>query len=138
MRDIKRIFVHCSASPHELGGKYVDVHMIREWHLKRTPPFTDIGYHVVIIKDGTIQQGRPEEQAGAHAKGNNHDSVSVVMVGNDCYTFAQVVSLKAQLKLWMTRYHLNPKDVYCHYQVEHGKTCPNFTIEQLKEIMFRG
>lgn len=135
MRKIKRIFVHCSASPHELNGRLVDAQMMREWHLKRG--WSDIGYHIVVVKDGTIQQGRPLEEIGAGAKGNNKDSVHVVVTGDDCFTMAQMVSLKAVLKMLMTKFHLNQKDVYGHYQVNPGKTCPNFTIEEMREVFFR-
>lgn len=136
MRKINKIVIHCSDSPHVLSGKQVGSTLIKEWHLKRG--FSDIGYHAVIIKDGTIQQGRDESETGAHAKGHNKDSVAVCLVGTDSFTASQFVSLKALLKLWMTRHHLGIGDVYCHYQLNPQKTCPNILIEEIKELYFRG
>lgn len=134
---IKRIFIHCSASPHFLHGRMVDADMIRGWHLdphKPGGPFDDIGYHAVIVYDGEIQQGRGEEFIGAGAKGHNTDSLHVCMVGHDTFTMAQVRSLKDLCKMWMTKYHIDINQIFGHYQVNSGKTCPNFKIEEFKRL----
>lgn len=48
-------------------------------HLKRG--FLDIGYHYVITRDGTLETGRPDNVSGAHARGYNHTSIGICMVG---------------------------------------------------------
>lgn len=61
MRKITEIIVHCSATPE---GKDYTVHDIDRWH--RARGFKCIGYHYVIYRDGSIHNGRPVEQTGAH------------------------------------------------------------------------
>ena len=60
-RYIGEIFIHCSATPPSMDISADD---IRDWHLARG--WSDIGYHAVIKRDGTIEAGRSEDRAGAH------------------------------------------------------------------------
>lgn len=76
MRKIRKIIVHCSATPE---GKDIDAEEIKKWHLKRG--WRDIGYHFVIKLDGTIEEGRPIEQTGAHVKGHNYNSIGICYIG---------------------------------------------------------
>lgn len=71
-----RIVIHCSATPPSLdiGAKEID-----SWH--RDKGWAGIGYHEVIRRDGRIEMGRDYSQIGAHAKGFNHESLGIVMVG---------------------------------------------------------
>lgn len=77
MRKINQIVDHCSATP---KGKYFDVDDIREWHVKGNG-WTDVGYHYIVLLDGTIQLGRPIEVPGAHVSGHNDDTISVCYIG---------------------------------------------------------
>jgi N-acetylmuramoyl-L-alanine amidase len=77
MRPLKRIILHCTATPE---GKHFDVATIRRWHVKDRG-WKDIGYHYVIYIDGSVHEGRPVEQTGAHTSGHNADSIGVVYVG---------------------------------------------------------
>lgn len=76
MRDIEMIIIHCSATPE---GRDVSTDEIRSWHLDRG--WSDIGYHFVVELDGTVNDGRPLEISGAHAKGHNSNSIGVCYVG---------------------------------------------------------
>jgi len=76
MRELKRIIVHCSATPPSMD---IGAETIRRWHLERG--FSDIGYHFVIWRDGYIEPGRPIEKIGAHARGHNSDSIGICLVG---------------------------------------------------------
>lgn len=75
-RNIKEIIVHCTATPE---GRDYDIPTIRSWHLARG--FSDIGYHYVISRDGTIMKGRSESISGAHCTGHNSVSIGVCYVG---------------------------------------------------------
>ena len=77
MRELKRIIIHCTATPE---GKHFDVATIRRWHVKDRG-WKDIGYHYVIYLDGSVHEGRPVEQVGAHTSGHNADSIGIVYVG---------------------------------------------------------
>ncbi len=76
-RMIKEIIVHCTAT---LEGKNVTVEQIRTDHM-RNRGFSDIGYHYVIYRDGSIHNGRDVEKAGAHCTGHNTYSIGVAYVG---------------------------------------------------------
>ncbi len=41
-----------------------------------------IGYHYVIRKDGTIEQGRPHWTIGSHAYGHNSHTIGIHFCGN--------------------------------------------------------
>lgn len=76
MRDIKKIIVHCSATKE---GKAFTANDITRWHKDRG--FATIGYHYVVLLDGTIQQGRAEMVMGAHCKGYNANSIGICYIG---------------------------------------------------------
>lgn len=76
-RTIKEIIVHCSATPPSMD---IDVDDIRRWHVEGNS-WRDIGYHLVILRDGTLQKGRPVNQAGAHCRGHNSHSIGICLVG---------------------------------------------------------
>lgn len=75
-RNIKEIIVHCSATPE---GKDFTVADIKRWHLARG--FSDIGYHYVIYRDGSIHVGRSENISGAHCTGHNTISIGICYIG---------------------------------------------------------
>lgn len=131
---IKRIFIHCSDSPFTIGNQIVDVDVIRAWHLKRG--FEDIGYHQVILEDGEIQEGRPEDCVPAGQQGHNKESLAVCLIGQGYYTVKQMCSLRDLLKLWMKRYDLTVDNIFGHYQVNPDKTCPMMKMEDLKRLLF--
>lgn len=130
-RNIKEIIVHCSATPE---GKDFTVAQIRQWHLQRG--FTDIGYHYVIYRDGSVHVGRSEEASGAHCTGHNTISIGVCYIGGcasdgktpkDTRTEAQKAALVKLLKELKVKY---PKaKIYPHYKFA-AKACPSFNAEE--------
>lgn len=70
------IAVHCSASK---PSQYVDEATIRLWHIDRG--WQDIGYNIVIPRDGRIQIGRPIDYQGAHVEGFNGKALGICLVG---------------------------------------------------------
>lgn len=76
MRKINLIVVHCSATPE---GKDFTVNDIDRWH--RARGFKKIGYHYVVYRDGTVHQGRAENEVGAHVSGYNNNSIGVCYIG---------------------------------------------------------
>lgn len=77
MRDIKKIIVHCSDTRPSMD---IGVEEIRKWHVEENK-WSDIGYHFVIRRDGTVESGRSVERPGAHVKGENSDSIGICWVG---------------------------------------------------------
>lgn len=76
MREVNEIIVHCTATPE---GRDVSTDDIDKWHRQRG--FSCIGYHYVILIDGTLQVGRPLDKVGAHCKGHNAHSIGIAYVG---------------------------------------------------------
>lgn len=75
-RLLLRIIIHCSATPE---GKDFTAKDINTWHINRG--WKSIGYHFVILLDGTIEVGRPLNQIGAHTLGFNKDSIGICYIG---------------------------------------------------------
>lgn len=121
------IVIHCSDSPQGRGD---NAETIDRWHKERG--WSGIGYHFVILEDGTIEAGRDIDKQGAHAKGYNH-YIGICLIGIDKFTDKQFESLKALVSGLMENYDIMPNKVLGHYQVDkHGKTCPNIDIVEFK------
>lgn len=71
------IVIHCSQTT---AAQNIDATEIRSWHVEENG-WSDIGYHVVIRRDGTIDRGRPIHLVGAHTEGHNATSIGVCLVG---------------------------------------------------------
>lgn len=101
--------------------------------------FSDIGYHYVIDLDGTIEPGRAEGVVGAHCENHNHNSIGICMIGIDQFSDEQWVSLKKLCLSIMNHYGLSLDQVMCHYEfdtaIKQGKTCPNFKVETLHQLI---
>jgi N-acetylmuramoyl-L-alanine amidase len=101
------LVVHCSATRPEMD---IDVNDIRRWH--KNKGWADVGYHYVIPQSGNIQEGRPEQEIGAHVQGYNARSVGICLVGGldgngdpcDNFTGFQKDGLAALLADLKTRY----------------------------------
>lgn len=76
MRTINSIIIHCTATK---PLAHINVNDVRRWHRERG--FSDIGYHYLILVDGTVETGRPLSAIGAHCKGHNAHSIGVCYVG---------------------------------------------------------
>lgn len=75
-RRIVEIDFHCTATPE---GRDYTVSDVRSWHKQRG--WTDIGYHFIVYRDGTIHAGRPIGQVGAHIAGHNTGTIGVSYIG---------------------------------------------------------
>ena len=131
-RSIDKIFVHCSASPETLD---IGVAEIRRWHTDPPPKgrgWKDIAYHAAIRRNGKVEAGRPEHEMGAHAVGHNANSLAVCLVGTKDFTPLQMLSLVAVIRGWMRKYNISAQNVFCHYEVEPNKTCPNVRAEAIR------
>lgn len=135
-RVINEIIVHCSATPE---GKDYTLDTIRQWHRQRG--FSDIGYHYVIHPDGTVEEGRDVNIAGAHCSGHNSKSIGICYIGGmtadnkkakDTRTEEQRTNLKALL-LAMRKLYPQAK-IHGHRDFA-AKACPSFdATEEYKNI----
>ncbi len=130
MRKITEIIVHCTATPE---GRHHTVADVERWHLQRK--FSMIGYHYLVLLDGTVCKGRPLWRCGAHCTDHNAHSVGVCYVGGldsqmqpkDTRTEAQKKALK-QL-IFDLRQLFPEAQVYGHRDFA-AKACPCFDARQ--------
>lgn len=123
MRDINQIIIHCADTP---VGMDIGVEEIRRWHVEGNG-WSDVGYHWIIRRDGTLEKGRHESVAGAHVRGHNAQSIGVCMVGgkHDCnFTWLQWRALRALVEGLTKRY--SQAAVCGHRDLDPGKACPRF------------
>lgn len=125
------IVVHCSATKPEQD---IGADEIRLWHRQRG--WLDIGYHKVIRRDGTVEDGRPLHAQGAHARGFNDVSIGICLVGGinargkpaNNYTTEQLTALAALLDSLQMRH---PRaNVLGHRDLPNvAKACPCFDVK---------
>ena len=141
MKEIKKIIIHCSDS--EFGSASV----IDGWHKARG--WDGIGYHYVITNgiqescrkykgsdDGIIQDGRNVEKQGAHVRGHNSDSIGICLIGKHHFTGKQMVyALPALLNFLFNTYKLDSDNIFGHNEFNPEKTCPNFNVNDLRNLL---
>lgn len=132
MRKISKIIVHCTDSDDSLD---IGFREINDWHKQRgflSPSGISCGYHYVIRRNGSTERGRPDEEAGAHVKGHNANSIGVVWVGRNQIGTKQLETLNAVLWGLLKQYSLEITDIYGHKELFEGKTCPNLDMNKLR------
>ena len=124
------IFVHCSATKPEMD---IGVETIEMWHKQQG--WLAIGYHFVIKRDGTVEEGRPVDVVGSHVKDWNSKSVGVCLVGGinakgqfeANFTPDQMNSLRNKLEELMSKYP--NAELMAHHSVA-AKACPSFDVKR--------
>lgn len=142
MRKIDTLVWHCSATPE---GKHFDAADINRWHRQRG--WRGIGYHKVVLLDGTVQEGRQESQVGAHVRGHNSGSLGYCYIGGvakngktpkDTRTPAQKATMKRLTLEAAAKFNL--RRIAGHNEFA-AKACPSFDVrkDELGNIpRFRG
>lgn len=125
------IAVHCSATK---PSQNVDEDEIASWH--KAKGWTDIGYNIVIPRNGTIQIGRPMDYQGAHVEGFNGRSLGICLVGGiaetdgkpeDNFTDSQRTALLVALHF--CRLYAPGARIQGHRDFPNvAKACPSFDV----------
>ena len=127
---ISEIFIHCAATPE---GKAFTVADIDAWHKKRG--FKCIGYHFVLYRDGSIHNGRPLSQIGAHCSGHNANSIGICYIGGcakdgktpkDTRTEAQKSAIVSLIKRLKSEFPHATIHGHCEFA---AKACPSFDVK---------
>jgi len=122
--------------------------MIDRWHQEHG--WLRIGYHYVIqncfptmesfragipdlTADGTIETGRPEDEAGAHARNYNASSIGICLIGVKQFTHAQLTALARLVGELKGRYP--GVKVVGHYEITENRTCPNIDMGWLRRFL---
>lgn len=130
------IVIHCSATKATMD---VGEDEIRDWHLERG--WSDIGYNMVIRRDGRVEIGRPLDYRGAHVRGYNSVGVGVCLIGGvnstnqpeDNFTPEQWDSLELSLR-WMRRVWPDAQ-IVGHNELTTKKACPSFSVPEWLETV---
>lgn len=144
LSSIQSIVIHCTATP---NGKHFSAEQIDQWHHARgferdmsiapdhAQELQHIGYHYVIELDGTVRDGRPLNELGAHASGFNDFSVGISLVGASQFSKSQwfvllrlIQTIEEHLKTSLT--------LYGHNQLSK-KNCPGFDVGEWQARKFR-
>ena len=83
IREIEQVILHSTATnPSWYSDRSVEdvVKEVPRWHTEERK-WSDIGYHLIIHRNGDIAEGRPIDRAGAHCRGANKHSVGIASVG---------------------------------------------------------
>ncbi len=138
MRIIDEIIIHTTATPPNWRpGDTTEgrVAAVRDWHVNGRG-WSDIGYHYLIDRDGTVAEGRPVMRTGAHVSGRNARTIGVALFGGmggaandefaDHYTPAQDRALRALIDRLQAEHgpdlHLSGHHEYAN------KACPCFDV----------
>lgn len=135
MRKITEIIIHCSATrPQWMDGRSssAKVKEIRRWHVDGNG-WSDVGYHFLIDRDGTVKKGRDIARNGAHTRGRNRGTIGVCLIGGhgstsrdaflDNYTPQQEHALRKLVGGLTEKYSINKVSGHNDYA---AKACPGF------------
>jgi len=145
--ETRKILLHCAATRPQTD---IGRREIREWHIARG--FSDIGYSLVIRRNGLLEMGRHPDDIGAHVLGYNSTTVGICLVGglyndgseaeddfNGLFTPAQASALKNACYFYKALY---PSAEFCGHRDlspdknmdgkidkwEWLKSCPGFCV----------
>ena len=129
---ITKLVIHVSDTPDDRDVRIKDV---RKWHTDPKPKgngWSDVGYHYLVLRDGSIELGRLHTVAGAHVANFNKGSLGICWVGRDRIEPYQMETLIKLTKNLMSAYGLTAKDVVGHKELDKGKSCPNLDMNQFR------
>lgn len=137
MRKITEIIVHCTATRanwREGQKTSTKVAEVKRWHTKERG-WSDIGYHYLIDRDGTVATGRPLERDGAHVRGRNRGTIGISLFGghgssetddfSENFTPAQDKALRKLIADLRAKYGNVPVTGHNQYS---RKACPGFNV----------
>lgn len=138
MRPLNEIIIHCTATKADWATNKTSkekVNEVRRWH--KDKGWSDIGYHFLIDRDGTVIEGRPLDKVGAHVKGHNTGTIGISLFGGhgasaddnfyDNFTEDQERSLKKLISDLQDN-HPSITKITGH-NVYARKACPGFDVD---------
>ena len=126
MRQISKVIVHCSDSEHLSHDNRESIY---KWHVTEKG-WKDIGYHYLILKNGTVEKCRPVYNTGAHCYGQNKNSIGICLTGKFEFSSDQYVSLQRLIN--ELRWLFGDIEINGHRDFSE-KTCPNFEVKDVIE-----
>lgn len=137
MRPLTGIIVHCTATrPNWMGSATTSAKVaeVRRWHMEDRG-WSDIGYHFLIDRDGTVANGRPLGRTGAHTQGHNTGTIGISLFGGwestatdeflENYTPEQDAALRSLIAELRAKYG---KLTLAGHNDFASKACPGFNV----------
>ena len=137
MRPLTEIIIHCSATKPSMD---IGADWIRKIHVQQNK-WRDVGYHFIIRRNGAQEEGRPIDQAGAHCKGHNSDTIGICLVGGlsetgrpqNNFTPEQFQSVQMLIGYLKERY---PTIVKLSGHNDYAnKACPSFNVHEKLRLL---
>ena len=135
MRLITLFIIHCTAV---MPMQTSSADQINQWHLAQGWK-NGIGYHYVIRRDGTVEEGRPLWMVGAHCKNHNKHSIGIAYEGGldengksaDTRTPAQKKAMRELLEPLKKDY---PNALIVGHNTFSNKACPCFDLSEYADL----
>ncbi|RJE81262.1 N-acetylmuramoyl-L-alanine amidase [Paracoccus sp. JM45] len=138
---VREIIVHCSATqPDWMASRPMAEKLaeIRRWH--KANGWSDIGYHWIIDRDGTVLAGRAETVIGAHTIGKNTGTIGICLIGGygsaetdafgKNFTTQQDITLRHMIDAISSRTGIERISGHNQYA---AKACPGFNVPEWLE-----
>lgn len=123
--DVKFIVVHCSRTTRRYGDGLATVE-----RKCRQRGALSCGYHFVISRAGTVETGRPLDEAGNHLLGYNAQSIAICLVGMPGQaTGKQKRALRELLVTLRAEYPDARVATHEELHPASGRGCPGFTLD---------
>lgn len=129
-----KIVIHHTGNPTDDNLSAIAIHSSHQ-----AQGWSGIGYHYVVRKDGTVEEGRPHWTIGAHAYGENSHTIGIHVCGNfeiGQPTDAQIESLAMLISGLAYDYGLpiNDQTVVAHRDLMPTACCGKNLYEQLDTV----
>lgn len=129
-----KIVIHHTGNPTDDNLSAIAIHSSHQ-----AQGWSGIGYHYVVRKDGTVEEGRPHWTIGAHAYGDNSHTLGIHVCGNfeiGQPTDAQIESLAMLISGLAYDYGLpiNDQTVVAHRDLMPTACCGKNLYEQLDTV----
>lgn len=140
------IVIHHSAVPFFDNGSPLDakaldgIHERRGYRIFYWGQTYHVGYHYIILPDGTLETGRPEKSIGAHTKGFN-DYTGICLIGDFSPTdnpfgekgpqeptpeqLETLVKITSKLQF---KYKIPQEKIYLHKDLNLETECPGMNF----------
>lgn len=133
MRKLDTIVIHCSKTKarEDIGVKEIAFQHKQQGYIS-------IGFHYVIRRDGTLEEGRPIEKPAMFNGVYNKTSINICLVGGadrtgeplNNYTVPQWNTLRILVEDLIQKYHIYK--VCSHSVIDANSFEPSFNVEQWK------
>ena len=129
-----KIVIHHTGNPTDDNLSAIAIHSSHQ-----AQGWSGIGYHYVVRKDGTVEEGRPHWTIGAHTYGDNSHTLGIHVCGNfeiGQPTDAQIESLAMLISGLAYDYGLpiNDQTVVAHRDLMPTACCGKNLYEQLDTV----